>query len=401
MTTKTKKTSFLLILLYVVYFLYYFADMNTSANTMVKQTESRSDVHLYLIVLIALLGVYFLSRGKWYLEDPFRLSFLFMIVWTVVVDVIVGSAFWGIATHVGLLVLFYLIYFWGAVYIDTAQRYNLVIWIECSLWALTIWFAVQAYMNFRDYRGDDVDVVLNMAYNVLVFMPVLLQIKNRPLKFATVGISTIYIVASLKRGAIVTMLVMLAAHVLSVNKKKRKTPLQINLGNVGRMLLAFGSAVAIIVLVNNAMDGALSARFSMEALQYGSARNEIYAAAWNDIKMRSVMRLLVGKGSGSSLQIIGSGVHNEILEFLFSYGIIGLVLYITVLGNGIKRATGLRVVGTTKSDIFTMGLTYLALVGVFGSALFSHMSFHIMLAMGMANSAGCEIADGRLPDGQQ
>lgn len=401
MTTKTKRIPLFLIVLYVVYSLYYFADMNTSANTMVKQTESRSDVHVYLIVLIVLLGVFFLSRGKWRLEDPFRLSFLFMIVWTVVVDLIVGAQFWGTATHVGLLTLFYLIYFWAANYINTSRLYNLVLCAECILWIITIWYAIQAYFAFREYNGEDVDIVLNMSYNVLVFMPVLLQIKKRALKLPMVTISVLYIVVSLKRGAIITLLAMIFVYAMMSDKKKGIKTMQIDQKKAGKVIISLAAIAVLIIVVDDQMGGALSARFTLDALRYGSSRNELYSAAWNDVKTRGILFFLLGKGSGSSLQIIGSGVHNEILEFLFSYGLVGAMMYVVVVFNGAKRGAWLRNISSTSGRTFTMGMTYVVLVGVFGSALFSHMTFHIMLAMGMANSAGCEIADGRLPDGQQ
>ena len=50
---------------------------------------------------------------------------------------------------------------------------------------------------------------------------------------------------------------------------------------------------------------------------------------------RNFFEFLIGKGSGSSLSIIGSGVHNEILEMLFSYGVIGLIIYLWLVIRGI------------------------------------------------------------------
>ena len=154
MNTRKQGIAWYLLLVYGVYFLYYFADMQTSANTMVKQTESRESVHLYLILLIGLLAVYFISRTRWLLDDGFRGSFFALICWCIFADVLVGASFWGIATHVGLLVLFYLIYYFGGHYINSQQRYQLILALEFALWCVTLWYAISALFAFRGYQTD-------------------------------------------------------------------------------------------------------------------------------------------------------------------------------------------------------------------------------------------------------
>lgn len=400
MNAKKRGSAWLLLLIYAVYFLYYFEDMETSANTMVKQTESRDMVHIYLIVLIAMLGVYFLTRGKWRLDDGFRSCFFLMIGWCIITDLIVGAAFWGIATHIGLLTLHYLIYYFGGHYIDSLQRYRTILALEFILWCVTLWYAISALLSYREYMGEEADVVLNMAYNMLVFIPILLQLKNRVLKGVSVAISVIYIVVSLKRGAIISLAVMLLVGFWVFAKGKDKDFLKISLKTATKFVVVAVALAVVVAIVNNIMGGALAARFSWEELQDGSNRSRLYAAAWADIKVRNPLQFLIGKGSGSSLRDVGSGIHNEELEFLFSYGAIGLVLYVLTMCRGVGRANKLRKEDSHSGEMYAMGITYLICVGVVSSALFSHMSFHIMLAMGLANSPS-QIGQKRsLNDGQ-
>ena len=398
MNTKKRGLAWLLLIVYAVYFLYYIEDMQTSANTMVKQTESRGMVHIYLIILIGLLGVFFISRGRWHLDDGFRSSFLLLVGWCTFADLLVGANFWGIATHIGLLVLFYLIYYFGGHYINSEQRYRLILALEFALWCVTLWYAVSAFLNYREYRGDDADVVLNMSYSMLVFIPILLQLKNRFLRSVSVAISVIYIVVSLKRGAIIAMVAMLLVRHFVSERRKNKSFFQINTKNALRLFLTVLALVIVIVVVNNIMGGALSKRFSWDELLDGSNRSILYTAAWNDVKERSLISFLIGKGSGSSLRIIGSGVHNEVLEFLFSYGLIGLVLYLATMFKGIGQATKLKREDSHPGTMYAMGITYLICVGVVGTSLFSHPSFHIMLAMGLANSPAKIDQNRGLPD---
>ncbi len=389
MNTRKQGIAWYLLLVYGVYFLYYFADMQTSANTMVKQTESRGMVHIFLIVLIGLLAVYFISRMKWFVDDGFRSSFFVLISWCALTDILVGASFWGIATHIGLLVLFYLIYYFAGHYINSQLRYKMILALEFALWCVTLWYAISAFVAFREYQADrnlDGDVVLNMAYNMLVFIPILLQLKNRVLKGASVAISVVYIVASLKRGAIIAMIAMFLVAYFAGTRKNKNEGFQINKKIASKALLIGAGIVIAMVVVNNKMGGALLGRFSLDELRDGSDRSRLYAAAWADIKTRNLLPFLIGKGSGSSLRIIGSGVHNEELEFWFSYGLIGLVLYLITMFRGIGRTRKLIKEDMPTKRMYAMGLTYLICVGVVGSALFSHMAFHVMLAMGLANS---------------
>lgn len=401
MNTKKQGLPWYLLLVYGVYFLYYFEDMQTSANTMVKQTESRGQVHLYLIVLIVLLGVYFLTRGRWRLDDGFRSSFLLLVGWCAVADLLVGANFWNIATHIGLLALFYLIYYFGGHYIDSQQRYRMILALEFILWCITLWYAISAFLKYREYMGEEADVVLNMAYNMLVFIPILMQLKNRVLKGASVAISVIYIVASLKRGAIIAMIAMFLVAYFVGTRNDKNEGFRINTKTASKALLVGVAIVIVMVVVNNKMGGALAGRFSWEELQGGSNRSRLYAAAWNDVKVRNPLLFLIGRGSGSSLRIIGSGIHNEILEFLFAYGLIGLCMYLAVVFSGIGRAAKLKKENSPAKAMYAMGITYLICVGLVGSALFSHMSFHIMMAMGLANSPVNMNQEGRLTDGRQ
>lgn len=140
-----------------------------------------------------------------------------------------------------------------------------------------------------------------------------------------------------------------------------------------------------IVVVDTYTDGYFSSRFTRDSIMSGSNRNELYSLAWQDISGRSIVDFVIGKGSSSVLEIIGSGVHNEVLEFLFSYGVIGLLGYLFLIIKGIKKALFLIRKKTEGASFFGMSMTFIILVGMVGSALFSHYTFHIMLLAGISN----------------
>lgn len=375
---------FLICIVYAIYSLYYIADMETSANVVVKQTESRSAVHTYLIALIGVLGIYMAARTVYRLD--FRISrinipLIALACWGVVSDVFNGAGFWAIAVHIGLIVLWVLvIYFMNDVVVDE-KSYKMALFFESIIWIVTIYYSSIALSNYANFTGNGVGSVLNISYNVLVLIPFLLQINNKFLRCSTMLVSCGFIVLSMKRGTIIVMVVMLAIYYYIQSKS-------------GKLKKMSASKIFIIVIlltvaffvVNKISDGFLMSRFSMEELLSGSNRDILYTAAINDIKTRDFFTLLVGRGSGSSLNIIGSGVHNEILEMLFSYGIIGLGIYLWLIFRGINILRQLLKQKNSATAYYAMSLVYIIFVGFVGTALFAHYTFHIMAALGISSS---------------
>lgn len=371
-------------MVYVVYSMYYIADMETSANVVVKQTASRSAVHTYLVALIGVLGIYMVARTVYRLD--FRISrinipLIALACWGVVSDILNGAGFWSIAVHIGLIVLWVLvIYFMNDVVIDE-KAYKMALSFECIIWIVTIYYSYVALTNFANYTGDGIGSVLNISYNVLVLIPFLLQIKNKLFRYSTMIISCGFIVLSMKRGAIVVMVIMLAVYYYIQSKSGKVKKL-----SLGRIIVIIALLVSAFIVVNKISGGFLMTRFSFEELITGSDRNLLYGSAISDIKNRSFIDLLIGKGSGSSLNIIGNGVHNEILEMIFSYGFIGLGIYLWLIVRGINILRQLLKQKNSATAYYAMSLVYIIFVGFVGTALFAHYTFHIMASLGISSS---------------
>lgn len=364
--------------------MYYIADMETSANVVVKQTASRSAVHTYLVALIGVLGIYMVARTVYRLD--FRISrinipLIALACWGVVSDILNGAGFWSIAVHIGLIVLWVLvIYFMNDVVIDE-KAYKMALSFECIIWIVTIYYSYVALTNFANYTGDGIGSVLNISYNVLVLIPFLLQIKNKLFRYSTMIISCGFIVLSMKRGAIVVMVIMLAVYYYIQSKSGKVKKL-----SLGRIIVIIALLVSAFIVVNKISGGFLMTRFSFEELITGSDRNLLYGSAISDIKNRSFIDLLIGKGSGSSLNIIGNGVHNEILEMIFSYGFIGLGIYLWLIVRGINILRQLLKQKNSATAYYAMSLVYIIFVGFVGTALFAHYTFHIMASLGISSS---------------
>lgn len=374
---------FYLLMVYATYIFYYISDMKTSANIIVKQTESRGSVHIFMFLLICVLAIYFVVNLSAVPNIGINIPILLLAGWMIVVDVINESSIWNIAVRVGLFVLWFLVSIFAAGYIKSEVRYHWVLRFEFIIWCITVYYSFQSIKNYASYSGTNQTNVLNISYNILVLIPFLMQIKNRLIRNLSCGLSIILIIVSMKRGAIITMAAMLLIYFFIVKRVSGKS-LEKRL--LGKILLIIILVCICIFAVDTYTNGYFSSRFTKDSLISGSNRNELYSLAWQDISGRSIIDFVIGKGSSSVLEIIGSGVHNEVLEFLFSYGLIGLLSYLFLIVNGIKKTVFLIRKKTEGAAYYGMSMAFIILVGMVGSALFSHYTFHIMLLAGISNS---------------
>jgi O-antigen ligase len=84
-------------------------------------------------------------------------------------------------------------------------------------------------------------------------------------------------------------------------------------------------------------------RFTMEEIEEtgGAGRAEIWERAWKKIREGSLLRLLFGYGNGAKLVLNKSGrvsaMHNQLLQVLANYGLVGLGLYLSLLWESFRN----------------------------------------------------------------
>jgi O-antigen ligase len=137
-----------------------------------------------------------------------------------------------------------------------------------------------------------------------------------------------------------------------------------------------------LLIVNQLSKSFLTERFLPEQLAIGSGRTEIYRASIEEISQRSLWYLLVGYGSGSSKDYLGKVAHNEWLEFLFNFGVIGGVFYALLFLALARRLWQLIRRSSPYAPAYAMAVVYMLTVGMFGQIYFAHSTFYIMAFYG-------------------
>lgn len=219
--------------------------------------------------------------------------------------------------------------FWPLVYLmcfsfgkaDPGWFWNMVPFfsILSLLWVALFFFSVG---RLRADTGLTVQCIL--AYFPLLIIPWIMLLRQPLLRFGTTLLVATAVVASLKRGGGITLAVMIAVY-LFVELAYASGRHRFWYSILAVTVLAIGVAVAIQIDIS--LDHSLTSRLASLEADEGSGRLNIYSEAIDLIRDASVFELIAGRGYQSTLAIMGVTAHNDWLEVLIDYGLVGLSLY--------------------------------------------------------------------------
>lgn len=377
---KTKFFPFLYVLMFVIV-LYSVNDMATSTNAYQAQ-GNRGMVYVALIGIIALLGIYFFYRWLYFGIKLVAPSGILIIItmWIAFDNFLLGniigsSNMWTSVTHTGLSLWWLLALFFGYYYPrnnDNKQK-QLMFFVIAMLFYYC-WQFISVLI--RSNATHDETTVLNLVYRVVVFVPAIYLLENKKLRNVLLLMIFAMTVASMKRGAIIILPLMMLVSLLIDNRENKDS-----LKKIGRIAGLGILGIVAFFIADSITDGFLSHRFSIGELLYGSSRSDKYAAAIAEIKKRSFSEVMLGIGSGAR-----GGVHNEVLEFLYTFGVVGLLLYIMLIISIIMRFAKLYKAKSKYASIYAMIVVFFIVVGVYSGVYFTHSTFYLMLVMGIIES---------------
>ena len=177
------------------------------------------------------------------------------------------------------------------------------------------------------------DVVINVAYNFVVLFPFVFLLKNKVLSVACTIIILFFIIAGSKRGAIVVGMIILFWYfyyqMRTVDKKHKWT---------GYLL----SLISIITIIFFSYKYYLDNEYLQYRIQLALAgdtsyRDVIYSNIWDNWLNSDLFHLFFGYGFAASLKLTGgSYAHNDWLELLSNFGLLGITIFAIQFYQGFK-----------------------------------------------------------------
>lgn len=189
-------------------------------------------------------------------------------------------------------------------------------------------YILQFYSNAKFLAGDNEDgeIVNNMGYYFLSLIPLLYLIKDKIyLKFALLLMIMIFVMMSLKRGAIIIGFV---CFLLFINNSYKLSTRRF------RIIALLLSIFVFYFLYNYIIDFYQNSNLFQQRLEQtiegnSSNRDILYSNMfYGFINHTSLLKQLFGSGAYATISLYGGYAHSDWLEFLINQGLLGVIIYI-------------------------------------------------------------------------
>lgn len=312
-----------------------------------------------LLILLLISGIYFL---KTLLQKNNKNLFYKVVTVFVIMNVIV-AVFGGDITnsyHFGQLkntLLVYLPFFPFYYFAQKGileEKYLKRFFIVILFLAIMIFFRYNTQMQILR-NTEDLNFVNNTTYKFVFIMPfVFLFIQKKVFSLLLLSVLLFFVITGSKRGAVISIVVgslfyvYLLLKTISDDKKYK----------VRNYLLTLIGITVFLVLIYNYFQSneLLISRLSSIAEGDSSGRDLIYSKlinAW--FNSNNFINILFGFGYVSSIEISGGlFAHNDWLELLTSFGLMGVVVYFIMFYAAMKFAFNSKV--KTEKKIMMMAL---------------------------------------------
>lgn len=375
-----------LLFVYFLLLLYTFQDITNSAQAGFKEGADRSIVYVILISIILLFSSYIVyyrlnNNIRW-----FGVSFvLFLILlWEISVDLLLSADIRNMFIRAFMSLWWMLSLYFSYLYVKANPKsVDSVLIINIVMFFVYVYANVFLRMNIVSRFGKDY-ATSGYVYFILVFIPYIMLITRKWVRMFLLLIAIVFVITGYKRGAIIILPAMILIYYY--------TELKVNVFYLNKIVYILKAILVFVVfsfvmfIIDCNYGGVLSARFGDEDMSSGSGRDVIYSSAIKLIENRPFEDLFFGTGGDSTLKLLGINAHNEWLEFMFCYGIVGVILYLSFILSLIFRYYKLLKEGSQYAPHWGMLTVYVVLVGMFGMFYFTHSSFYVFFLIGLLES---------------
>lgn len=178
--------------------------------------------------------------------------------------------------------------------------------------------------------SDDYDVNENIGVYALITIPFIMLISNRIIKWLILIGIMIVILLSARRTATICFVLILILNII----KEFKTTTN-KRGVFSRYILPIILIASVIYGIQMLLTGDFAIAFERTINRFleikddgGSGRTAIYKVVLNSFYSSNILEMLFGHGYLGVNRVIGhTAAHNDFLEYLYDFGIIGFCFY--------------------------------------------------------------------------
>lgn len=220
---------------------------------------------------------------------------------------------------------------WGSNIIFTERNRKVLLCVSF----VTIAFAVPNLIT--RYTGvDKGGYAVGATYSAVLLLPLILTLKNDKFKkMVLVGIALVVLIST-KRTAFISVILAMVGYYLCdayVSKQRDKGK------KILKMILMFLAVSVVVYFVIQRLNLNILDRLQNLTEDGGSGRDEIWSSVIAGFKESSVIQKITGHGYHSVTSLMGKALlaHNDYLEILYDYGLVGIGLVLLFVLTLIRR----------------------------------------------------------------
>lgn len=332
--------------------------------------------HLLRISIIV-CGIILLASNKFKFGNTTLIRYVgFWVLWMLICNLSTPDRYLTNLTFVLLWPIVYLTF-------NIIKRSNLEEKFISRLFICLFIVACLVYTTVLQARNVDIEgrlASVNHIYFIVLLLPGVLLIKNGLFRNSFLIAIVLLTVLSAKRGAMLAIFVSSAVYIYYTyvkNKGKGINGFGVFLG----IILVFGIAY-LFTVINDSYGGYLLSRFERLEEDKGSGRLDIYSEVLKNFNISPWYEKLIGHGHNMVKQSTSFflSAHNDYLEVLYDYGIIGLIILLFIVKELLKRSIILyRLKSINFASYFAAVIIFLFMTSV--SHIILYPTYIIFLAM--------------------
>lgn len=226
------------------------------------------------------------------------------------------------------------------------------------------WVFSVRYFFWVVFVGGYVSGARNCIYYSLLLLPIVWMTRKTSHKIWMIGMAVVNTLLSAKRVAFLVLAAAILVPVLiELIRTKRKKALT-------TIVAILAVAVVLYSVLDKRYEISIFDRFATIAEDGGSGRGRIYTDVLRAFSRSGIVKQLFGHGFNAVAlnRVSFSSAHNDFLEILYDYGLVGLMIYLSMCIRITKNAIRLYKVKSELAPMYTV-----ALVTFFLMSMFSHL----------------------------
>jgi len=283
------------------------------------------------VLLLPSIIAYFSCRLR-HRPPTFIKLFTILFIWMAGIGVIMGISNLRatIVMFLRILIAFEalcMMYAYSYVYGEDKKIY----WMAILMQAIFLFQYAQIY-SIANLAGE---AHLITSYYALFLLPLVLMHPSKIIRVVSILIVTFAVFASFKRGGLIALALGLIVYIICSNNIQSK-----GLKTFTYVLFALCTIGIVFYYLSMSDFGGVIERIASIGDDGGSGRTDVWSKTWEMILQSNFFRFLIGHGNNAVLldSPLKLSAHNDLLEAWYDYGLLGCLLYISVLVSLIRYA---------------------------------------------------------------